>query len=300
MTETYTGWDGKSYPWPPPDGWYEASDGRWWAPGTGPNPPPAGDLVGAPGASPQAGDPGPGAGGGYGDHGHAAPGDLARTAQIPTTGQPGPTGQAAARANVTVTSGPEPDPSGRATAPPTAFGDGPPPNRPGEYTNDWDQPPTTTEGGDRSQLARVALVFAGVIAALAVAGGAYLVLSSDDGDDTAADGGDTATDATPDDASGDDGATDTSDGAGDDGSSDTTETTGDDGTSTSQEEDTTTSESTTTTADSTDQVAQFREHPRRQQPHERRAERRGHLDVRHDLLRLRRRLGQPDRVRDLP
>lgn len=41
MSDTYIGWDGKSYPWPPPDGWYHASDGRWWAPNTGPNPPPA-------------------------------------------------------------------------------------------------------------------------------------------------------------------------------------------------------------------------------------------------------------------
>ncbi len=40
MSDTYLGWDGKPYPWPPPDGWYYASDGRWWAPGTGPNPPP--------------------------------------------------------------------------------------------------------------------------------------------------------------------------------------------------------------------------------------------------------------------
>ncbi len=30
------GWDGKYYPNPPPDGWHQASDGRWWAPGTGP------------------------------------------------------------------------------------------------------------------------------------------------------------------------------------------------------------------------------------------------------------------------
>lgn len=39
MSDSYIGWDGNSYPWPPPDGWHEASDGRWWAPGTGPNPP---------------------------------------------------------------------------------------------------------------------------------------------------------------------------------------------------------------------------------------------------------------------
>ena len=40
MSDNYTGWDGNTYPWPPPDGWYLASDNRWWAPGTGPNPPP--------------------------------------------------------------------------------------------------------------------------------------------------------------------------------------------------------------------------------------------------------------------
>ena len=39
MSNTYIGWDGKTYPWPPPEGWYHASDGRWWAPDTGPNPP---------------------------------------------------------------------------------------------------------------------------------------------------------------------------------------------------------------------------------------------------------------------
>lgn len=41
MSDTYIGWDGKRYPWPPPEGWYHASDGRWWAPETGPNPPPS-------------------------------------------------------------------------------------------------------------------------------------------------------------------------------------------------------------------------------------------------------------------
>ena len=37
MTDTYTAWDGNSYPWPPPEGWHEAVDGRYWAPGTGPS-----------------------------------------------------------------------------------------------------------------------------------------------------------------------------------------------------------------------------------------------------------------------
>lgn len=38
MTATYVAWNGEPYPWPPPDGWYQADDGRWWAPGSGPDP----------------------------------------------------------------------------------------------------------------------------------------------------------------------------------------------------------------------------------------------------------------------
>lgn len=39
MTETsYTAWDDKLYQWPPPDGWYEAGDGKWWPEGYGPGP----------------------------------------------------------------------------------------------------------------------------------------------------------------------------------------------------------------------------------------------------------------------
>ena len=37
VTETsYTAWDGNLYEWPPPDGWYEAADGKWWPEGYGP------------------------------------------------------------------------------------------------------------------------------------------------------------------------------------------------------------------------------------------------------------------------
>ncbi|MGI9595672.1 MAG: hypothetical protein ACR2QK_05910, partial [Acidimicrobiales bacterium] len=37
MTEaSYTAWDDKQYVWPPPEGWYEASDGKWWPEGYGP------------------------------------------------------------------------------------------------------------------------------------------------------------------------------------------------------------------------------------------------------------------------
>lgn len=38
MTEaSYTAWDGNLYEWPPPDGWYEAADGKWWPDGYGPS-----------------------------------------------------------------------------------------------------------------------------------------------------------------------------------------------------------------------------------------------------------------------
>lgn len=36
MDSDYVAWNGERYVWPPPDGWYLASDGRWWAPDTGP------------------------------------------------------------------------------------------------------------------------------------------------------------------------------------------------------------------------------------------------------------------------
>lgn len=34
---SYTAWDGNLYEWPPPDGWYEAADGKWWPEGYGPS-----------------------------------------------------------------------------------------------------------------------------------------------------------------------------------------------------------------------------------------------------------------------
>ena len=36
MGTTYMAWDGNEYEWPPPKGWYQAIDNRWWAPDTGP------------------------------------------------------------------------------------------------------------------------------------------------------------------------------------------------------------------------------------------------------------------------
>lgn len=242
MTDTYTGWDGKSYPWPPPEGWYEASDGRWWAPGTGPNPPPIGAEPAAtppPSAMPS-----------------GAVDDVGRTAQLPTYGgaqAPGDVpGQGALQAGLTA-----PSHAARATtAPPTAFGGGPPPHGPGGTTAEWDQPPTE-QPAERSGFARFLLVILGAIVALGVAGGAYFLLRDDggDGSDTAATD-DTAADGTdPTDTSADDGSTD--DGLGSD-TTQGTETTDPAAESSTTEAETTTSDSTTTTADITAQVQQFR------------------------------------------
>ena len=33
---SYTAWDDNLYEWPPPDGWYQADDGKWWPKGYGP------------------------------------------------------------------------------------------------------------------------------------------------------------------------------------------------------------------------------------------------------------------------
>ncbi len=45
---TYLAWDGNEYPWPPPQGWYTAVDGRWWPEGYGPGPATSAPTVAAP------------------------------------------------------------------------------------------------------------------------------------------------------------------------------------------------------------------------------------------------------------
>lgn len=243
MSNTYTGWDGKSYPWPPPDGWYEASDGRWWAPGTGPNPPGAPAAPGVAAAPSPAGAPDPGL-----------------TAQLPTHDSLGAGAAAAGR-----TAPAEPG----LGSPTTTFAGGPPPNAPGEQ---WDAaPPEAAPSGGRGTLGRLLLVIAGSMAALLVAGGAYLVLrDTGDGSNTAADEaaeGET-TEST---AAGDEQAEGDGDGAPDDAPDDTTETTaegdatdtsGDDTSETTAAETTESTEDpdeeTSTTADSSAQVGAFR------------------------------------------
>ncbi len=42
---TYVAWDDEEYPWPPPDGWYVAGDGKWWPEGYGPGQSPVDNAV---------------------------------------------------------------------------------------------------------------------------------------------------------------------------------------------------------------------------------------------------------------
>lgn len=245
MSETYTGWDGKSYPWPPPDGWYEAPDGRWWAPGTGPKPPEAQGAADVPASTPPPQSP---------PQQQGVAEDVGRTAQLPADVGHGGAGAAGldAPAEATVVSQGAP----AATPPPTLAGDtGPSGDDWGSQTSQWDQPPDATPptaDDDRSTLAKAGLVLAGVAAALIVAAGAYFVLR-DDGTDTAADGGDTSTDgATTSTEGGEDQSTSAS-------STDDTDSSDDPTTSATEDSTTSTSTSSSTTADTSTQVNEFRQ-----------------------------------------
>ncbi len=109
--DSYLAWNGRRYAWPPPEGWYLATDGRWWAP---------------------AGDPEPG-----------SPGtaevplfDPTTTVDEPTGAHPAPSDDAddtsapaEAASNGTLTSdtgsagGDDPEPDPRPTGPETAWSD---------------------------------------------------------------------------------------------------------------------------------------------------------------------------------
>ncbi len=204
MSNTYVGWDGKSYPWPPPEGWYEAIDGRWWALGTGPNPPPQGAGIQSTPADPvRATGPqshpttvaGPGA---IPVGPHGAPGPQPsddRTSQLPAYGtdpvgadaSPAIAGAAAAaayqRGQIDPTLAQQPvTPGGPPRTPDTVnygFDGGPPVN-----PDDYGQPPSRGGGILRSLLIIVGMV------AVALGGGlAYFYLTADDATETA--GGDT-------------------------------------------------------------------------------------------------------------
>ena len=262
MTDTYTGWDGKDYPWPPPDGWYEASDGRWWAPGTGPNPPP--DTP-APPSRPRSFSPGD-LGDGYDDPSGPDP----RTAQLasaasrrpaydePDTALSGgpshtPPGGVDYGATSTFAAGDLPGPGGPATTRTPAIDGSLPPPGSGHRPDLGAAPP----GGGRKFL----FLALGVVLALVVLGGAYVFLSG--GDDEAASGGASTTATSADGASpestaptsGSDstvaGQTTSTDG---DGSASTTETTDTDGSTDSTDG----SGASTTVAVDPTEIDQFR------------------------------------------
>ncbi|MGF1600062.1 MAG: hypothetical protein ACFCVK_24665 [Acidimicrobiales bacterium] len=237
MTDTYVGWDGKSYPWPPPDGWYHASDGRWWAPGTGPNPPtdgPGGYATSSETsdtsqmATQAAHDPDPTTA--YHPPLDGPPGVVEPGDDPARGGDPGPHYQ------------PDHEPGiGAAAGYGAAPGYGAEPDRADGWSPGGDEwtPTPAPRGGDggaggRSG-GRILMIGLGVVAALVVGGLAYAVLQPG-GDDTDA----SATTA--------DDSTSTDPGAGDGSvSSTTTPTSAGDGSTTSTLDDTTTSGDSTPT-----------------------------------------------------
>ncbi|MEL7156739.1 MAG: hypothetical protein AAFN30_09090 [Actinomycetota bacterium] len=230
MNETYIGWDGKQYPWPPPEGWHEAIDGRWWAPGTGPNPPPQGaGTQAAPGS-----EAAPGAGAGAGPAAAAAGGGVAagpehsQTSQMPAF-QPGQT-VAAGQGDPTAAFGSptmqQPAGGGPAATPATVnYGLQGGPDVSPMANPDFE--PAKQGGG----ILQAALIVFGMVAVALIGGLGYFYFTSDRGDDTAT-GDSTETTDTTADANTDNDGTDPA-AADPDDDPDTTDTTSpDDGSST--------------------------------------------------------------------
>lgn len=189
MTETYVGWDGKPYPWPPPEGWYHASDGRWWAPGTGPNPPaqeqPPTALAPSQAArtadlSPNINTAAPGLGrpSTTPPHGIDQEADRATTVFTPTESgstaiyHPPPGGQAPLpqQAPPAGSVGPSPQPSLGA------------PGRPAGYPDELRPVQQTSMGGG---IFRALAIIVGIVAVVLAAGFAYFYLTAGQGADTA-------------------------------------------------------------------------------------------------------------------
>lgn len=268
MSDTYIGWDGKQYPWPPPDGWYEAIDGRYWAPGTGPNPPPQGaGTAPEPTADPPAAtDPGATTVAGGATSGGAAasgapvvggagtPVDAGMTSQLPV--------QDPTRATIQQPygSGPQPTPDtfnyGTAGGPEGAPGVGPV----GE--------PEKSGGG----ILQAILIVFGMVAVAILGGLAYFYLTNGSGettatdDTTAVDTGDETTDPTDPVAEAPDESTESTpapdetpeEPAPDEGTGDTTPD-GSDGEPVEPEEPEDPEDQTTTTAAATPELGEFRQ-----------------------------------------
>ena len=272
MSETYIGWDGESYPWPPPEGWYEASDGRWWAPGTGPGSASGAGFEGDPfqGVTPGAGPPAeaasfdPGATAPYTPsfEQQQQPGQVPPPRQDPVAPQnhPQPGATAAELAGRTARLSTDDMPPGVTHSAPAASAAGAAAtterrSADGGQAAAWERSAPAASG--RSGLAKVGLVLVGVVVALAVAGVAYAALQRDGADDDLATGDETtAPDATDDAASTTEDITGSA-GTGD-GGADADDTTTTDG-STTTDDPSTTGDGSSTTADASAQVADFRE-----------------------------------------
>lgn len=255
MNETYIGWDGKEYPWPPPEGWHEAIDGRWWAPGTGPNPPPQGAGTAA-AADAQAAGSGPIAGGAAAGAAGVAH-DHSQTSQLPTF-EPGQT-VAAGHGDPTAAFGNEGIGSPTLQQP----GSGGPTPTPDTYNYGFEGGPgvSPTANPDFQPARRgggflqAALIVFGMVAVALIGGLGYFYFTSDRGDSTeATDSTDTTADSTDTSTEG----TDTTDPAADD-----TDDTTDDGDPadedvTGEDDDEQDEETSTTVAVGNDQLAQFR------------------------------------------
>ncbi len=148
---TYRAWDENDYPWPPPDGWYEGSDGKWWPEGYGPGP---GTVIEPP---PSAAAPAPDP---------VVPPPAAVPAPAPAP--------AAAPPPAAPVAGPPPA-GGYAAAP----GAAPAPNYEPAYAA---SPAPTTAGGGGGGNGKILAIVGGLVALLVLAGIGFFVLSGGDDD----------------------------------------------------------------------------------------------------------------------
>lgn len=161
MTQTYLGWDDNEYPWPPPDGWYQAAEGKWWPEGYGPGAPEAATGVAPPMENPGGMAPPPAA---------AAPPPAASPppATTPLGGPPPGNG---------------PPPAG-GFVPPAAPGVAAPGVEPAPQT--MAGPPPASDGGGGGN--KMLLILGGLGALILIAGGGIFALTrggGDEGDSTA-------------------------------------------------------------------------------------------------------------------
>ena len=167
MDETYIGWDGETYPSPPPEGWYKASDGRYWAPDSGPNPPPTGAGAAAAAATAPSAPS---------DGGAPLAGDAQATSQF--SAPPPAAGPGLGADGPTTDEQPLP---GALGAPGGLAGAGPPAGGPPGF-----QPQSGSAGKSSSGVSRLLLVGLGIVGAIVVVGGAIVFTQRGGGDDTAA------------------------------------------------------------------------------------------------------------------